>query len=35
MKKVIIVDTSMLCVWLDVPGMDSRSSDNSKTGKKT
>lgn len=23
MKKVLIIDTSILCVWLDVPGMDS------------
>jgi hypothetical protein len=23
MKKVLIFDTSILCVWLDVPGMDS------------
>ena len=22
MKKVLVVDTSILCVWLDVPGMD-------------
>ncbi len=23
MKKVLIIDTSILCVWLEVPGKDS------------
>ena len=22
MKKVLVIDTSILCVWLQVPGMD-------------
>ncbi len=27
MKKVLIIDTSILCVWLDVPGMDTCGPD--------
>lgn len=30
MKKVLILDTSVLCVWLDVPGMSDCGSDNDK-----
>lgn len=33
MKKVLIIDTSILCVWLDVPGMDSCGPDNNKWDK--
>jgi hypothetical protein len=29
-KKVLIIDTSILCVWLDVPGMDSCGPDHDK-----
>ncbi len=28
MKKVLIIDTSILCVWLDVPGMDTCGPDH-------
>ena len=28
MRKVLIIDTSILCVWLDVPGMDDCGPDN-------
>ncbi|MBW4568981.1 MAG: hypothetical protein KME31_13445 [Tolypothrix carrinoi HA7290-LM1] len=28
MKKVLIIDTCLLCVWLKVPGMESCGSDN-------
>jgi hypothetical protein len=30
MKKVLIIDTSVLCVWLEVPGMDSCGPDDDK-----
>lgn len=33
MKKVLIFDTSILCVWLDVPGMDSCGPDQDKWDK--
>ena len=33
MKKVLIIDTSILCVWLDIPGMDSCGPDNNKWDK--
>lgn len=33
MKKVLIFDTSILCVWLDVPGMDSCGSNQDKWDK--
>jgi hypothetical protein len=32
-KKVLIIDTSILCVWLDIPGMDSCGPDNNKWDK--
>jgi hypothetical protein len=32
-KKVLIFDTSILCVWLDVPGMDSCGPDKEKWDK--
>jgi hypothetical protein len=28
MRKVLIIDTSLLCVWLKVPGMESCGSDS-------
>jgi len=30
MKKILILDTSILCVWLDVPGMATCGPDNDK-----
>ncbi len=33
MKKVLILDTSILCVWLDVPGMDTCGPDDDKWDK--
>ncbi len=33
MKKVLIIDTSILCVWLDVPDMDTCGPDNDKWDK--
>jgi len=30
MKKVLIMDTSILCVWLDVPGMATCGPDDDK-----
>lgn len=33
MKKVLIIDTSILCVWLEVPGMDDCGPDNDKWNK--
>lgn len=30
MRKVLIMDTSILCVWLEVPGMDDCGPDNDK-----
>lgn len=30
MRKVLILDTSVLCVWLDVPGMDNCGRDGDK-----
>ena len=33
MKKVLIIDTSILCVWLDVPGMDDCGPDHDKWDK--
>ncbi len=33
MKKVLIIDTSILCIWLDVPGMDTCGSDNDQWNK--
>lgn len=30
MKKVLIIDTSVLCVWLDIPGMDTCGPENDK-----
>ncbi len=33
MRKVLIVDTSILCVWLDVPGMDSCGPDHDRWDK--
>ncbi len=35
MKKVLILDTSILCVWLDVPGMDTCGPDDDKWDKWT
>ncbi len=32
-KKVLIIDTSILCVWLDVPGMDSCGPDHDRWDK--
>ncbi len=33
MRKVLIIDTSILCVWLDVPGMDTCGPDNAQWDK--
>jgi len=33
MKKVLIIDTSILCVWLEVPGMDDCGPDHDKWNK--
>jgi len=33
MKKVLIIDTSILCVWLEVPGMDDCGPDDDKWNK--
>jgi hypothetical protein len=33
MKKVLIIDTSILCVWLEVPGMDDCGQDDDKWNK--
>ena len=33
MKRVLIIDTSILCVWLDVPGMDNCGPDDDKWDK--
>lgn len=33
MKRVLVIDTSILCVWLDVPGMESCGPDNDKWDK--
>lgn len=33
MKKVLIIDTSILCVWLDVPGMELVGHDNDRWDK--
>lgn len=33
MRKVLIIDTSILCVWLAVPGKDTCGSDNDKWDK--
>ena len=33
MKKVLIMDTSILCVWLDVPGMETCGPDKDKWDK--
>ena len=33
MSKVLIIDTSILCVWLDVPGMDSCGPDHDRWDK--
>ena len=33
MRKVLIIDTSILCVWLDIPGMDTSGSDNDQWNK--
>jgi len=30
MRKVLIVDTSLFCVWLQVPGMEDCGTDNDK-----
>ncbi len=30
MRKVLIIDTSLLCVWLQVPGMETGGSDDDK-----
>ena len=30
-KKVIIIDTSVLCVWLQLPGKETAGKDNSLT----
>lgn len=34
MKKVLIIDTSILCVYLEVPGKDTCGSDNDQWDKK-
>jgi hypothetical protein len=33
MKRVLVIDTSILCVWLDVPGMENCGPDNDKWDK--
>ena len=33
MRKVLIIDTSILCVWLDVPAMDTCGPDNDQWNK--
>lgn len=33
MKSVLVIDTSILCVWLDVPGMTNCGPDNDKWDK--
>ena len=33
MKKVLIIDTSILCVWLDIPGMDTCGPDSNRWDK--
>ncbi len=30
MRKVLIIDTSLLCVWLQVPGRETAGSDDDK-----
>lgn len=34
MKRVLIIDTSILCVWLEVPGMDTCGPDDDQWDKK-
>lgn len=34
MKRVLIIDTSILCVWLDVPGMGNCGPDHDKWDKR-
>lgn len=33
MRKVLIIDTSILCIWLEVPGMDDCGPDDDKWNK--
>jgi len=34
LKRLLIIDTSILCIWLDVPGMESCGPDHDRWDKK-